>query len=390
MEKEADGFECLYESHRKAEHGVMWKDSVAWFSLHGLEQCLKLSNELRSGTYKPKPPVAFTITKPKQRDIIAISYRDRVYQRSINDNILYPAMTESFIKENGACQVGRGTEYCMNLFKKQLRRFYINHGRDGYFLQFDIKKYYPSMDHDTVKAMFQKKLSAETYEAVAKILDYQYEGEVGYNPGSQMVQIAGISFLDGVDHFIKEKLHIKDYIRVMDDMVMIHESREYLEYCREEITKELTKLKLTPHEKKTDIFPISKGITFLGFTWRLTETGKVIMTPKSQNIREFRYILTKLMKMYARGERSIQAIEDSKQSRLDFIGKGNTYQLQKRLNTWYAERMKHYEHQRQQLLQEERAVSEGESGARQPESRKRKYKGPAGLQYYDGKSRRSK
>ena len=266
MEKEADGFECLYESHRKAEHGVMWKDSVAWFSLHGLEQCLKLSDELRSGTYKPKPPVAFTITKPKKRDIIAISYRDRVYQRSINDNILYPTMTKSFIKENGACQVGRGTEYCMNQFKKQLRRFYINHGRDGYFLQFDIKKYYPSMDHDTVKAMFRRKLSAETYEAVAKILDYQYEGDVGYNPGSQMVQIAGISFLDGIDHFIKEKLHIKDYTRVMDDMVMIHEDREYLEYCREEITKELTKLKLTPHEKKTDIFPISKGITFLGFT----------------------------------------------------------------------------------------------------------------------------
>ena len=371
MEKDAVGFESLYESHRKAEHGVIWKDSVAWFSLHGLEQCLKLSEELKNGTYKPKPPVAFTITKPKKRDIIAISYRDRVYQRSINDNILYPIMTKSFVKENGACQVGRGTEYCMNLFKKELRRFYINHGRNGYFLQLDVKKYYPSMDHEVVKDLFRKKLMPETYQAVADILDFQYTGDVGYNPGSQMVQIAGISLLYGVDHFIKEKLHIKDYIRVMDDMVLIHEDKEYLEYCRKEITKELAKLKLTPHEDKTAIFPISKGITFLGFTWRLTETGKVIMTPKSQNIREFRYILTKLMKMYARGERTKRSIEDSKRSRLDFIGKGNTYQLQKRLNKWYDERMEYYEGKRQQFLQEEGTVPEREGRAGQPQSRER-------------------
>ena len=265
MDKEIDGFEALYESHLKAQQGVIWKDSVAWFSLHGIEQVLKLSNELQEGTYEPKPPITFTITKPKRREVLAIKYRDRVYQRSLNDNILYPTMTKSFVKENGACQTGRGTDYCLNLFRNNLRRFYINHGVNGYILQIDVKKYYPSMRHDAVKAMFRKKLDDDTYNRVVAVLDGQYKGDVGYNPGSQMVQIAGISFLDGLDHFIKEKLHIKDYIRVMDDMVLLHESREYLEYCKEQITEELRKRGLEPHEDKTKIVRLKEGITFLGF-----------------------------------------------------------------------------------------------------------------------------
>lgn len=103
-----------------------------------------------------------------------------------------------------------------------MHRFYINNGIDGYFLQVDIKKYYPSMKHDVVKELFRKNLEPDVYDIVANILDNQYPADTGYNPGSQMVQIAGISLLDRLDHFIKEKLHIKDYIRVMDDMVLIH------------------------------------------------------------------------------------------------------------------------------------------------------------------------
>jgi len=102
---------------------------------------------------------------------LAISYRDRVWQRTLNDKILYPTMSKSFIKENGACQIGKGIDYCLDLFRKQLRRFYINHGTDGYILQIDIKKYYPSMKHNIVKEMFRKKLEPDAYEIVAQILD---------------------------------------------------------------------------------------------------------------------------------------------------------------------------------------------------------------------------
>ena len=366
-----EDFESLYESHLKAQHGVIWKGSVAWFSLHAPEQILQLSNELREGSYAPKPPITFTITHPKKRDILAVAYRDRVYQRSINDRILYPVMTRSFVKENGACQIGKGTSYCIDLFRKQLRRFYINHGLDGYILQIDIRKYYPSMRHDVVKEMFRKKLDPETYETVAWILDNQYEGDIGYNPGSQMVQIAGISLLNGIDHFIKQKLHIKDYIRVMDDMVLIHESREYLEICLEAIREELSLLHLEVHDEKTQIVPMKDGITFLGFEWKLTETGKVLQFPKSQNVKNYRRSMEKLMKLYAKGERTRRCIEESQRSRMDFMANGTSYLLIQRLTRWYNRRMQFYEHQKQQFLQAQKSLPERTGGTGQPPRRKR-------------------
>ena len=70
-----------------------------------------------------------------------------------------------------------------------------------------------------------------------EVLDGQYEGDTGYNPGSQMIQIAGIAFLDEVDHYIKERLRIKHYIRYMDDFILIHKDKEYLRQCQEAIAE---------------------------------------------------------------------------------------------------------------------------------------------------------
>lgn len=354
------GTEELYESHLKAQRQVIWKGSVARFSLHAAEESAKLAQELAAGTYIPKPPVLFTIYRPKRREILAVAYRDRVYQRWINDKLLYPVMTRSFVKENAACQIGKGTKYCMDLFRKNLRRFYINHGLNGWFLQIDIEHYYPSMRHDKAKEMFRRRLDDETYRMVAEVLDGQYEGDVGYNPGSQMVQIAGISFLDGIDHFIKEKLKIKDYVRIMDDMVLIHEDREYLESCLKEIRKELGMIGLKCHPKKTKIIPIREGITFMGFRWALTGTGKVILIPKSETVKNLRRSMERLMKLYARGERSRKCVDDSMQSRLAHLEKGNTWKLRRRLIKWYNERIKHYE----KILQSQRHEPSGKGKAR--------------------------
>lgn len=50
-------------------------------------------------------------------------------------------------------------------------------------------------------------------------------------------QVLAITYLNELDHYIKEKLHIKYYVRYMDDGILIHEDKEYLEFCLEEIKK---------------------------------------------------------------------------------------------------------------------------------------------------------
>lgn len=117
--------------------------------------------------------------------------------------------------------------------KVHLHRFYIAHGLNGYALKCDIKHYYPSMSHDVTSQVFRKMLDSTTFELANKVLQEQYKGDVGYNPGSQMIQIAGISVLNGLDHYIKEQLHIKHYLRYMDDFILFHNDYSYLVYCKD-------------------------------------------------------------------------------------------------------------------------------------------------------------
>ena len=189
------GFEPLYESMWECKKGVVWKDSVASFYLNRIERTLKLSQELHDGAYKARPTVKFTITSPKPREIASITFRDRVYQRSLNDNVVYPIMSKSFIYDNYACQKGKGTDAARNRLKEFLHKYYRKHGHEGYVAQFDIHGYYPNMSHEITEKLFKEKLPHDIYGRVEKILHEQYEGEAGYNPGSQLIQIAGISIL---------------------------------------------------------------------------------------------------------------------------------------------------------------------------------------------------
>lgn len=335
IEEKVIGFDALYQSMLKCLKGVLWKDSVASFYLRAGENISKLATELENGIYKARPPMHFTITSPKPREIASVAFRDRVYQRSLNDNIVYPTMTKSFIYDNFACQKEKGTDAARNRLKKFIRKCYRMYGTNFFICQFDIHGYYPNMDHKLTEEMFQKKLDPWSYKQVQKILNEQYEGEKGYNPGSQLVQIAGISILDGMDHSIKEKLHAKFYIRYMDDFLIIHDNRDWLEDAKLRIEQYLNKLKFEINPKKTRIFPIKEGIEFLGFRFTLTDTGKVLMQIKSSNVKEERKKLYRLVRKCKQGELPRSSVDASYQAWRTYADKGNNYKLIRRMDAYY-------------------------------------------------------
>lgn len=331
------GAEALYESMNKCRKGVMWKDSAASFVLNGVERCMSLSQQLTDGTYKASRTVHFRITSPKPRDIASITFRDRVYQRSLNDNVVYPIMSRSFIYDNYACQKGKGTDAARNRLKEFLHSYYRKHGTEGYVAQFDICGYYPNMDHEVVEGLFKKKLPAEIGNRVIAILQGQYEGGKGYNPGSQLVQIAGISVLDSFDHYVKEKLHVKYYIRYMDDFLMISEDSEYLAKCKEETKKYLQSLRFELNEKKTNIYPLSNGIDFLGFHYCLTASGKVIMLVRPKNVKRERLKLRRLVSRSRKGLIPRNKVDESYAAWRNHAGKGNSFRLLQRMDQYYRD-----------------------------------------------------
>lgn len=302
--------EALYASLQKCVKGTLWKSSVASFHLNGSRRCLQLSRELMDGTYEPREPKRFRLTHPKPRSCCSIGIRDRVYQRSLNDNVVYPLMCRSLIKANCACQPGKGTDFARSMMKTYLRRHWHRHGTDGWVLQLDIKGYYPNMRHDVCKAAFRKKLPDDAYERVCAILDTQYAGYVGFDPGSQLIQIAGICVLDGLDHFVKERLRCKAYVRYMDDMVLIHHDREYLVDAKREIASYLHGLGYELNAKKTRLCRISERIPWLGFTFELKPSGKIVQRMRPEKVRQEKRKLRRMAYLVRDGTMSIEKLDE--------------------------------------------------------------------------------
>lgn len=334
-EEDIIGFEALFESMQKCRKGVMWKGSVAHYVLNGLEETLKLEKQLKEGTYKARPTTKFMVTSPKPREIVSICFRDRVYQRSLNDNAIYPAMTKSFIQHNCACQKDKGTDYARSVFEEFLHRHYRLYGLTGGALQVDVHGYYPNMKHQVAKNKFKKHLELHIYSRAEAVLEDQYDGDVGYNPGSQMIQIAGISVLDELDHFIKEELGIEKYVRYMDDLQLVHEDIEYLEYCKERIIEKLAEYGFEPNPKKTKVIPITERILFLGFYYKLTKTGKVVKTLNPANVKQERKKLFRLVAKAKRGEITKAKVDECFRGWKDHAAKGNSFKLIQRMEAYY-------------------------------------------------------
>lgn len=329
-------FEALYKSAMKCKNGVIWKDSVAHYILNIIEETLKLEEQLKNGTYVSRPLRPFTvISSGKVRTVMGVAFRDRVYQRSLNDNVIYPTIEKSLIYDNGACRKNKGTNFSRGRLVCFLQRYYRKHGTKGYVLQCDIKGYYPNMRHDVVEATFEKHLPPKIYKMACEIMHSQYPGEVGFLPGSQMIQIAGISVLNDLDHFIKERLRIKLYTRYMDDFILIHKSKDYLEYCWQEIAAQLEPMGFELHPKKTRIYPITDGIKYLGFIYKLTDTGKVVKTVLPKNVKNYRRKLFRLVKLAKKGRITKDKVDECYRSWRAHAERGDSAKLLRRMDAYY-------------------------------------------------------
>lgn len=314
----------------------MWKASVARFVEHGIEETLKLEEQLSNGTYTPRKSHEFELTYPKHRPCSSIHIRDRIVQRSVNDLILYPKMTNSFIWDNFACQKGKGTTKALDRVEAMLHRYYINNGNSnvGFVLRSDIQQYYKSMYHTDAYNCFARKIEQETLDLITTWLNKQYPGDIGYAPGSQMVQILGISLLDPFDHYVKEQLNAEMFERYMDDSYMVSNSHDFLEYCKSKEADKLKDIHLTLHPKKTKIYPLSEGIEFLGFTFKLTNTGKVIRLISPQNVKHERIKLRRMAKLVKSGEMSKHKFFECYGSWKAHAQLGNTHKVVCRMDAY--------------------------------------------------------
>lgn len=315
-------FEELYKGLKLSCRNVRWKDSVTGYEANGLKNTYLLRQSLLDGTYKISGYQRFRVHEPKEREIVATRLKDRQFQRSLCDNVLYPQITRSFIRDSCACLRGRGVDDALNRLTVHLQRYYRKHGAKGWVLKCDIRHYFAETPHDVAKAAIRKRLTDQRAAFYTDQIIDSFGGDTGIGLGSQVSQLTELAVLDDLDHYIKERLRIRHYIRYMDDFILIHEDRAVLENALKDITEKLAALGLTLNSK-TQIYPLKQGVIWLKWRFILTDTGKVVRRIGRKSVVRERRKLKRMAKLAESGRISADALKESFNSWKAHAQRGN-------------------------------------------------------------------
>ena len=254
---------------RKASHGRRFEASVAKFNFRLESELLRLQHELQTQTYRPGPYTTFMIYDPKERMISAAPFRDRVVHHALC-NVMEPIFEKTFVHDSFANRKGKGTHKAIERYQHYARTY-------RYVLKSDIRKFFPSLDHEILKREFRWKIScADTLWLADLIVDNSNEQEPvpfldadgrrrGLPIGNLTSQFWANVYLNSFDHFVKEALGAEGYVRYVDDFVVFSDSKQALGEVRAKITERLLQIRLVPHPNKTHIHYTAKGVPFLGF-----------------------------------------------------------------------------------------------------------------------------
>ena len=290
---------------------------------------ISIYNELNTKTYKVGKYNIFKIYEPKERVIMSLNIKDKIVNNLVSKYILN-IFENTLIDETIASRKNKGSSYGIKLLKK-----YLNEIKDKefYILKCDIKKYFYNINHTKLKEIIRKKIKDkdalniidEIIDSTNYINDYGYTKDKGISLGSLSSQTFSLIYLSELDHYIKEKLKIKYYIRYSDDMILIHESKEYLKYCLEKIEEILTEYKLELNNK-TKIYTKKEGVTFLGFHFKI-KNNKVIITLKNETKRKFKKRMKLLSKLYNENIITSDELKQTLASYKGHLSKGKCYKL---------------------------------------------------------------
>lgn len=305
------------------------KQKIEKFNDYYSINIINIKNIINSGNYIPGKYNIFLVREPKIRIIMSQNITDKVINHLIAKYFLIDVFDKTLIDFNIATRLNKGTHYGIKLTKKYLNEMKIKYDT-FYYLKFDISKYFYNIDHEIVKKLINKKIKDKKViniinniidstnreyvnneinnlkngeiERINKLNISEYEKEIkikeinnisyykngkGLPIGNMTSQILAVTYLNELDHYIKEKLKIKYYIRYMDDGILLHNDKEYLKYCLKEIEKILNLYKLKLNPKKTKINNIKTGIDFLGFRFYI-KNDKIILKLRNDCKKRFK------------------------------------------------------------------------------------------------------
>ncbi|MBN2330227.1 MAG: hypothetical protein JXC85_00255 [Candidatus Aenigmarchaeota archaeon] len=328
-------FRNLELAFRKARINKRYRKDVQEFEFNLENNLLQIMRELQTLTYKPAPLKHFVIRDPKTRRISASNFRDRVVHHALC-NIIQPIFEKKFIHDSYANRIKKGSSKALeryDTFKRKVSNNgrLVNRAKDrnmviGYILKADIRHFFDSVDHELLIAKIRRRISDwKVLMLIRTILKNHMTGNEGKGMpiGNLTSQFFANLYLNDLDYFVKHKLMARYYIRYVDDFVLMNSSKELLINCMNKINIFLRKeLKLELHPEKSKVYPLKKGVKFLGF--KIYYHYKIV---KKANMRKMEKKLSLLKWKFERNLISHDEIMNSMESWMGYVMQGNTYRI---------------------------------------------------------------
>lgn len=251
----------------KARKGKLQSYGVRRHDENREQNLIDLHEQLKAGTFKTSQYDIFTIHEPKEREIYRLPYYpDRIVHHAAM-NILEPIWCSIFTADTYSCIKGKGIHAAARKLKQYLRE---DPAGTRYCLKIDIRKYYPSIDHDILKQIIRRKIKDRRLLA---LLDEIIDSAEGVPIGNYLSQYFANLYLAYFDHWIKEEKRTRYYFRYADDIVVLSDSKEHLHALLADMREYLAVELHLQIKDNYQIFPVeARGIDFVGYVFYHTHT----------------------------------------------------------------------------------------------------------------------
>jgi retron-type reverse transcriptase len=259
--------ENLRLADEKARKGKLYSHGVIKHDRNRERNLIVLHNSLKEGTYKTSKYDIFTIYEPKERKIYRLPYYpDRIVHHAVM-NVLEPIWTSTFTADTYSCIKERGIHAAAEKVKKAVQK---NPEATKYCLKIDIRKFYPSIDHDILKQIIRLKIKDIRLLA---LLDEVIDSAEGVPIGNYLSQYFANLYLAYFDHWLKEQKGVRFYFRYADDIVILHHDKLYLHGLLKDMQAYLADNLKLEVKRNWQVFPVAnRGIDFVGYVFYHTHT----------------------------------------------------------------------------------------------------------------------
>ena len=267
----------LLLAYRKARRGKRQQAEIQAFGFNLEYELSQIRRELLEHNFHPGGFQQFYIQDRKTRLISAAPFRDRVVHHALM-NIVEPLVDPYFIADSYASRKGKGVHVAV-------RRYQAWAKHHAYALKIDIRRYFDSIDHLRLKQKLAQLLPyPPMLQLFERIIDSSPEPinpyvvwadgddlidlatrQVGLPLGNLTSQFLGNVYLNDLDHFVKRQLKIPAYLRYVDDMVLLANSKTTLWQWCEQIEQFLAGERIAIHPRKKLLVPVQHGLDVLGY-----------------------------------------------------------------------------------------------------------------------------